>query len=65
MVRLCAWCRCLIGRKPPLDDASVTHGICLACQREMMAAPGVRPKLTAAAPADEGSPRIAPDAARG
>ena len=33
MIRMCAWCEAegrpaLIGQKEPLDDQSVTHGIC-------------------------------------
>ena len=31
MIRLCAWCKRLLGFKEPLDDARTTHGICEEC----------------------------------
>jgi hypothetical protein len=29
----CAWCKKTLGRKPPYQDRSVSHGICAACER--------------------------------
>ncbi len=31
MIRQCAWCRRVIGEVPPLQDDSVTHGLCPEC----------------------------------
>jgi hypothetical protein len=45
MTRVCAWCNCVIGCKPPLEDADVTHGICLACLQALL---------------EEGPPPVAP-----
>lgn len=28
---ICAWCRQVIGEKEPLEDDTVTHGICADC----------------------------------
>jgi hypothetical protein len=38
MKRYCAWCRLDMGRKEPLDDPRVTHGICQACGEGMVRA---------------------------
>ncbi len=31
MVTVCAWCQRYMGTKDPLDDPTVTHGICGTC----------------------------------
>jgi hypothetical protein len=31
MITVCAWCQRFMGQKEPLDDPSVTHGICPTC----------------------------------
>ncbi len=31
MIRVCAWCKKVIGEKEPFEDKSVTHGICQDC----------------------------------
>ena len=36
MIRKCAWCKKTLGRKPPLSDRRVTHGICGECAEEVM-----------------------------
>lgn len=33
-VRLCAWCKRVLGHVEPYEDHSVTHTICLACNKE-------------------------------
>ena len=38
MKRYCAWCRLDMGRKEPLDDPRVTHGICQVCGEGMIRA---------------------------
>lgn len=37
MIRICAWCKEVQGLKEPLDDNSITHGICLKCSDAMIA----------------------------
>lgn len=39
----CAWCKRHMGEKEPLEDRSVTHGICPPCGDESMAEMLVRP----------------------
>lgn len=34
MIVQCAWCKKLIGEKPPYEDKSVTHTICPKCTEE-------------------------------
>jgi hypothetical protein len=36
MLRRCAWCRLILGQSEPLDEAGVTHGICLPCADRML-----------------------------
>jgi hypothetical protein len=36
MLRRCAWCGLMLGYSEPLDDRSVTHGICLRCADRML-----------------------------
>lgn len=36
MIRLCAWCNCVLGRTSPVEDGKVSHGICLACQQALL-----------------------------
>ena len=36
MIRVCAWCKKILGEKEPLDDPTVTHGICDECLAEKM-----------------------------
>jgi hypothetical protein len=31
MFTVCAWCKKDLGEKPPLDDKSITHGMCKEC----------------------------------
>ena len=31
MIRMCSWCGEVFGEKPPLEDLSMTHGICEPC----------------------------------
>lgn len=31
MIRWCAYCQKLLGERPPLGDASITHGACVPC----------------------------------
>ena len=33
MVKRCAWCGRDLGKVGPLNDESVTHGICSECER--------------------------------
>lgn len=33
MIVICAWCRETLGEKQPLEDKSVSHGICKACEQ--------------------------------
>jgi hypothetical protein len=37
MIRICAWCKADMGTKEPLDDTSVSHGICVECANEFRA----------------------------
>ena len=37
MTVVCAWCRRLLGTKPPADDSSTTHGICPPCRDRVLA----------------------------
>lgn len=39
MTRLCAWCCRVLGEIAPLEDASVTHGLCPECHAKMLALP--------------------------
>ena len=39
MKRLCGWCDKTLGEKEPLEDKSVTHGICEACGVKLLAKP--------------------------
>jgi hypothetical protein len=36
MIRQCAWCCHVLGLIPPLEDSSVTHGMCLECHRKLL-----------------------------
>ena len=36
MIRQCAWCRRVLGQIAPLEDRSVTHGLCLECHTQML-----------------------------
>ena len=33
MERFCAWCGKYMGKKPPLDDKTATHGMCESCYK--------------------------------
>ncbi len=35
MIRICTWCDSYMGEKEPLEDTSLTHGICELCAEEM------------------------------
>lgn len=34
MIRVCAWCKTILGYKEPYDDHDITHSICLPCNEE-------------------------------
>jgi len=36
MIRQCAWCCRVLGLIPPLEDDSVTHGLCPECHRKLL-----------------------------
>jgi hypothetical protein len=37
MIRLCAWCKSVIGVTAPLNNnGEVTHGLCLACLQTLL-----------------------------
>ncbi|MBI1831461.1 MAG: hypothetical protein HYR84_08430 [Planctomycetes bacterium] len=36
MTRLCAWCNRVLGQVAPLDDVSVTHGVCPECHAKIV-----------------------------
>ena len=38
MTSYCSWCGLYMGLKSPIDDPSVSHGICLLCSREVIEA---------------------------
>lgn len=33
----CAWCLLDMGRKPPFDDHTTSHGICEKCSEKVLA----------------------------
>ena len=33
MIRVCAWCKRVLGFKEPLDNPGLTHGICEQCTK--------------------------------
>ena len=33
MIRVCAWCKRVLGFKEPLDNSGTTHGICEQCEK--------------------------------
>jgi hypothetical protein len=45
MTRECAWCKQGLGEALPIDDPRITHGICPACSRAMLAPYGLRVDL--------------------
>ena len=34
MIRQCAWCCRVLGQTDPLEDISVTHGVCQECHAQ-------------------------------
>jgi len=36
MTRQCAWCGRVLGQMAPLDDFSVTHGLCRECHAKIV-----------------------------
>lgn len=36
MVRICAWCKRVLGEKEPLDDPRITHTICENCNKDLV-----------------------------
>jgi hypothetical protein len=36
MTRYCSWCGLYMGLKSPIDDPSISHGICLKCCGEVI-----------------------------
>ena len=36
MIIICAWCQRLLGKKEPVEDERITHGICLECQVKLL-----------------------------
>jgi hypothetical protein len=43
MIRQCAWCCRVLGLIPPLEDQSVTHGVCPECNRKLLEAQEAAP----------------------
>lgn len=41
MILMCAWCGEVLGEKEPLDDKSLTHGICKPCADALKAEYGM------------------------
>jgi len=37
VIILCAWCGKNLGEKEPLEDKSITHGICKECKKQLLA----------------------------
>ncbi len=35
MIRICMWCQKIMGEKEPIEDISLTHGICEECAEEI------------------------------
>jgi hypothetical protein len=56
VIHLCAWCGSVMGQKPPLDDLTRTHGVCVACHRRLLLA--VRRVTEARAGGAPPSPRV-------
>jgi hypothetical protein len=50
MIRQCAWCRQVLGKIAPLEDESVTHGLCAECHAHLLESRDKAPLQ--AAPAD-------------
>jgi hypothetical protein len=42
MMRMCAWCGNRLGQAAPLEDVTVTHGICLTCSLKLLLRAGVK-----------------------
>lgn len=36
MLKICAYCKKSMGKVPPLNDDSITHGICDPCLKEQL-----------------------------
>jgi hypothetical protein len=52
MIRQCAWCRRELGEVAPLEDRSVTHGLCAECRTRLLKSRGETGRgLTAELPA--------------
>jgi len=49
MIRVCTWCREVIGEKEPLEDKSLTHGICESCLERERSKSGVVPEAVVTA----------------
>ena len=43
---VCAWCGKDMREKEPLEDKSITHGMCEECYEKMTGAKGGEPVLT-------------------
>jgi hypothetical protein len=39
MIRQCAWCCRWLGETAPLDDESITHGLCKECHARLLESP--------------------------
>jgi hypothetical protein len=39
VIRVCGWCDCFLGLKPPEHLWTVTHGICVPCEAAMRGRP--------------------------
>jgi hypothetical protein len=37
MIRHCAWCDTTLGEAAPLEDRTITHGICMSCAAALLA----------------------------
>ena len=42
MMRMCAWCGSKLGQAAPLEDVTVTHGICVTCSLQLLLRAGVK-----------------------
>ena len=42
MTRMCAWCGNKLGQAAPLEDSTVTHGICSTCSLHLLVTAGVK-----------------------
>ena len=46
MIRVCAWCGKAMGEREPMEDKSITHGICPECYEKVTGKPYTGISLT-------------------